>query len=132
MENEKSKPWMDLTRRAVEGKAEAAQEARDLEKALFEMKLKVTEVEKQRDAVEASASKRIKELEESLARIAHQAKLWNRGSISAMGAVAGILAEVKGFQLEEPGLWERRQHERIAELEAQLRAARKEQRVEQF
>lgn len=126
MENEKSKPWRDLARRAVEGKAEAAQKVRDLEKTLLEMKLKVTEVENQRDAVEASASKRIKELEESRDRIANQARLWNRGSISAMGAIAGILAEVKFFQLEEPGPWERRQHVRIAELEALLHEARKE------
>lgn len=126
MENEKDKPWRDLARRAVEGKAEATRKARDLEQALFAMKLKVTEAEMQRDNVEASASKRIKKLEESLDRIRNQARLWNRGSISAMGAIAGVLAELQGFQLEEPSAWERRQHVRIAELEALLREARKE------
>lgn len=126
MENEKDKPWRDLARRAVEGKAEATRKARDLEQALQEMRAKVTEVEKQRDAVEASASKRIKELEESRARITNQARLWHQDRISAMGAIAGILAEVKGFKLEEPGSWERWQAARIAELEAQLRTAREE------
>lgn len=126
MENEKDKPWKDLARRAAEGKAEAAQKARDLEQALQEMRDRVTEAEKQRDAVEASASKRIKKLEESLDRIRNQARLWNRGSISAMGAIAGVLAELQGFRLEEPSAWERRQHVRIAELEALLREARKE------
>ena len=126
MENEKDKPWRDLTRRAVEGKAEATRKARELEQALQEMMAKVTEVEKQRDAVEASASKRIKELEESLDRIKAQARLWHQDRISAMGAIAGVLAEVKGYKLQEPGAWERWQAYRIAELESQLREVRKE------
>lgn len=126
MENEKDKLWKDLARRAVEGKAEAAQKARDLEQALCAMKIRVTVAEGQRDDVEASAKKAIGELEASLARIAEQARLWHRGSIGSMGAIAGVLAEVKGFKLQEPGVWERWQYERIAELESQLREARKE------
>lgn len=125
MERESS-PWRSLARRSVAQLAERSRQVRDLEDALLEMKKHIDKVEKDRDSIAESAQKVIQGHEERLDRIKAQAERWYGGSIGAMPAIAGILAEFKGFTLLASRPWERWQAMRIAELEAQLREARRE------
>jgi RecA/RadA recombinase len=110
-----------LTRRAVEEMAAARQEKRDLEAVVEQLKEKVTKVERQRDDVEATARKTIEGLTKKIDRIADQTRLWNRGELDAMTAVAGIAAEMNGYPLPEPGAWERAKAQRAAEILSQHR-----------
>jgi hypothetical protein len=117
----KRQQWRGLARRATNAKAEEAQRARDLEAVVDQLKEKVTEVEQQRDDVEATARKTIEGLTRKIDRIADQTRLWNRGELDTMTTIAGIAAEMNGYPLPEPGAWERAKAQRAAEILSQNR-----------
>jgi hypothetical protein len=94
---------------------------REIEAVVEELRQKVTLVEQQRDDVDATAQKTIGELQAKLDRIAEQYRLWHRGELDTMSAIAGIGGELSGYKLPEPGVWERAKAARAAELLARHR-----------
>lgn len=118
------KGYRDLARRATEAKAEEAQRARDLDEVVAGLKRKVTEAELQRDNVTETAKKVIDAMDGQLARIKDQCRIWKRGELDTMSALAGICSEVEGHPLPEPGAWERAKAVDAAKKLTQLRQLR--------
>lgn len=113
--------WRELAVKAVRNKTRAAEEARDLEAALQQMRKHAEALKQQRDDLEKSAEKTVDSLDAKLKRIQEQCELWNRGELDIMTAMAGITGEMRGFPLPEPGSWERAKAVRAAEILSQNR-----------
>lgn len=110
-----------VTRRAVEETAEARQKTRDLEDTLKAMRQQVERAEQEKKDVAETAQKVVDARDAQLARITEQCRLWKRGELDTMTAIAGICGEVNGHPLPEPGTWERRKSALHAELMSQHR-----------
>lgn len=108
--------WAELTRRAVEGKARAAQRARDLDVELRRMKAQLDTAHKELETLSQQAQDVIAQRDMQLEWLKAVAIRWQRGSLGAMDAIAAIYADFGGFSVPEANDIERQRAIRNAEV----------------
>lgn len=119
----KRQQWRDLARRATEAKVAEAQRARELDELVEELRQRLVETERQRDATVAKAEQVIADQKAKLNRIEDQCRLWKRGELDTMTTIAGITGEFTGHPLPDAGVWDRKQAVRHAETISLLNEA---------
>lgn len=119
----KRQQWRDLARRATEAKVAEAQRARELDELVEELRQRLVETERQRDAAVAKAGQVIADQQAKLDRIEEQCRLWKRGELDTMTAIAGITGEFTGHPLPDSGVWDRQRALRRAEVMSMLNRA---------
>lgn len=112
-----------IRRQAVEALSVARQETRDRDAVIEEMRKRLVETERQRDAAVEKAEQVIADQKARLDRIEDQCRLWKRGELDTMTAIAGITGEFTGHPLPEPGVWDRQRALRRAEVMSMLNEA---------
>lgn len=89
-EKERRAGWAELTRKAVEGKARAAQEARELGAALRKMKERLEAAELDRDAAVRAAEDIVAQRDADMQRVRNITDRWYKGDVGALSAVAEL------------------------------------------
>lgn len=119
----KRQQWRDLARRATEAKVTEAQRARELDELVEELRQRLVETERQRDAAVEKAERVIADQQAKLDRIEDQCRLWKRGELDTMTTIAGITGEFTGHPLPDSGVWDRQRALRRAEVMSMLNRA---------
>lgn len=112
-----------ITQRAVAELSVARQETRDRDAVIEEMRQRLVETERQRDAAVEKAEKVIADQQAKLDRIEDQCRLWKRGELDTMTTIAGITGEFTGHPLPDAGVWDRQRALRRAEVMSMLNRA---------
>lgn len=109
--------------KVVEALSAARQETRDRDAVIEEMRKRLVETERQRDAAVEKAEQVIADQKAKLDRIEDQCRLWKRGELDTMTAIAGITGEFTGHPLPDPGVWDRQRALRQAEVMSMMNEA---------
>lgn len=115
--------WTDLSSRLRIANFKKARRIADLDQVMHNLSAAVETANRQRDAVADTSRKVVESLTAQRIRIAEQCKLWQRGDLDTVTALAGITAELNGHPLEEVGVWERKRAVREAQVRSELEAA---------
>lgn len=121
--HEKWQRWRQFARQSIEMKALLTQKVRDLEAALEEMRQRASHAEETAQQAASHAQALVNQRDAQLVRIARWTGQWSRGTLEALEAIAGVLAELDGYPLPSTQALERRRAVRHAQTQSMLSEA---------